>query len=113
MSTAAQLVKPPTSRQEWDRFHFAHYLDHVRILERVNAKTGSKDLMPAALWPFNPSNQYPWNEAHQLLHQQMDAVSGVNTPDFLHVNLSKKEQVANFIWLNWVDHSAFHNLVGI
>lgn len=112
-STTAFLRKPPASRQEWDSFHFQHYLDHLRILALINAVNGTDDKMPPPIWPFNPSNRYPYNEAHQLLHQQMDLVSGMPTPDFLHTDLSDRASATSFIWLNWVDHDGFRRLIGV
>lgn len=88
-------------------------LDHQRILVLVNALKGTNDKLPPPIWPFNPSNQNAYNEAHQLLHQQMDAVSGMPSGNFLNFDLKKPEQQKAFIWLNWVEHDGFRKLIGV
>lgn len=106
------LRKPPASRQEWEKFHFLHYQHHLAVIKRINALESINDQMPPAIWPFNPANQQPYNEAHQLLHQQMDAVSGIAGSNFLHYDLTKPDEATDFVWYNFVEHDAFNRLVG-
>lgn len=111
--TLVAIRKVPKTPKEWEVFHFQHYIDHKIILGVVAQKTGTTLLMPP-IWPV-PGNNFDAKiaEFHQILHQQMNALSGVNSSDLLQVNLSTKEGADNFVEPNYHEHFGFHQLVGV
>ena len=98
---------------QWDSFHFQHYIDHKQILAVVSQKTGTQLFMPP-IWPV-PGNDFDAKiaEFHQVLHQQMNFISGSPTSDMTQVDLSTSAGVRAFIEPNYRDHLAFHTLVGV
>lgn len=78
----------------------------------IQKKTNKTQLMPP-LFPV-PGNVYTpklsyW---HQILHQQMDTLSGDTLYNFLHTDLSNPEGQKSFIETNYKNHFAFDQLVG-
>lgn len=111
--TLVSLRVAPRSFNEREKFHFNHYLDHKIILGVVSKKVGRPLLMPP-IWPVPGGNFDPKiAEFHQLLHQQMNAISGTNSSDMTQVDLSTPEGWQAFLEPNYRDHYAFHELVGI
>ena len=106
------LKKVPQTRAAWERFHWSHYIDHKIILGVIRAKTGETLFMPP-IWPV-PGNDYTARLSfwHQTLHQQMHALSGDNSYDFLQTDLTTQEGQESFIYTNYGNHLAFHTLIG-
>ena len=111
--TIVALRKIPASRAQWRQFHWNHWLDHKIILGVIRTKTGQKLFLPP-IWPV-PNNDYTPQiaEWHQLLHQQMDALSGAPAADMQTVDLSNPQGQAAFIRPNFYEHYVFHELVGV
>lgn len=111
--TLVMLRKVPRDDQQWEKFHFNHYLDHRIILGVLASKYNTTFFMPP-IWPV-PGNNFDAKiaEFHQTLHDQMNAVSGINTSDMLDVDLSTFQGATSFIEPNYRDHFAFHQYVGV
>ncbi len=111
--TLVAIRKTPRTPDEWKIWHWNHYLDHKFILAVVASKTSETLLMPP-IWPI-PGNDFSPKiaEFHQILHQQMNAVSGTPSSDMLQVDLSTLAGAENFVRPNFSDHYAFHQLVGV
>lgn len=111
--TLVALRRIPQTANEWDAFHWSHYVDHRIILKVVSQKAGQHFLMPP-IWPII-GNTYPPRVSyfHQQLHIQMNALSGAQSSDMLNVDLSTEEGIRAFFDPNFRDHLQFHNSPGI
>lgn len=107
------IKKVPQSPEEWEKFHFAHYLDHKIILGVVAKKAGKTLHMPP-IWPV-PRNDFTASIAqfHQFLHQQMNTISQTPSSDMSQATLSTPQAAQAFIESNYPEHFAFHQLVGV
>ncbi len=111
--TLVALRKVPRSKIEWEAFHFQHWTDHKIILAVVAKKTNTKLFMPP-IWPVLDNVYTPKiAQFHQILHEQMNAVSGAPSSDMLNVDLATPSGQLNFIEPNYRDHLVFHQFVGI
>lgn len=80
-------------------------------LESIN---GPAVLFMPPIYPV-PGNIYTAKIAqwHQILHQQMNTISGSPSSDMLQVDLSTPENALSFLEPNYRDHLIFHQFVGI
>lgn len=112
-----QFRKVPRTPAEWAALHWSHYLDHKLILKAINAKAAMGStvlLMPPAIWPV-PGNVLTgmYNYFHQLLHNQMNDLSGDNSYDFLQSSLDTLGNQQDFVESNYSNHFAAHVFLNV
>lgn len=110
--TLVYLRHVPRSPGEREKFWFNHYQDHIKILAVVASKSGKQQFMPV-IYPVTGTFTPRQAEAHQLLHQQMNLLSGAPTSDMTKLDFNKPEDFETFIYENFNDHNSFHLSPGI
>lgn len=89
-----------------------HFQEHNKISAIVAAKTNTQQFVPV-IWPVVGTFSQRQAEQHQILHQQMNALSGSPTSDMTKLNFNDPEQFEAFVYENFKDHQAFDLLVGV
>lgn len=115
MSAVAAIYNVPSTKDELDAWSFAHAAHHNdiirRLLELGVAKGGSLDQY--VLDPFNPKEPGVWLYQHQVMHQQMDPLLGIDGFDLLDADFSSQDNFAGWVWLNAQEHFQAANILGI
>jgi hypothetical protein len=76
----ASISAPPTDQTQ-NHFDFAHYNDHLEILQAINKQHG-KTLAPRPIYPAGDQG-YSWKRLHQAMHTEMNAALGTNGQNLL------------------------------
>ena len=81
----------PDETSEWSFAHMAHHHD----LNRVIYQKFKIALPEYVLDPLNPKDMQQWLYQHQVMHQNQDAVLGIEGFDLLDVNWEDRDFVSN------------------
>lgn len=111
MSLAA-LFNIPTNEsnlQQWSFAHMAHHRDIVRV---IYEQTGIA-LPEYLLDPFDPANRANWDYTHQVMHQQMNLLIGVQGNDLLGLDWEDENKRAAWILLNGSEHRQVGDFLGL
>ena len=69
----ASIAAAPTEQTQ-NHFDFAHYNDHLEILQAINTQQGAQ-LAPRPIYPM-PSASTSWKQLHQAMHNEMNMALG-------------------------------------
>ena len=105
MSLAALWNIPETDDQlsEWSFQNAAAHADIVRVIYQL---TGQQ-LDQFVLDPFNPKDPgsfQPWLYQHYAMHQQMDAILGIQGYDLTDVDFTNEGLLAGWIQTHASEH---------
>lgn len=112
MSGIAALFNVPASRgdlQSWASAHMTHHRDVIRRIYEITGAT----LPEYVLDPIDPEDTGVWEDQHQIMHQDMDAVLGINGFDLTGVDFDNYEQLSGWINLNANEHYQAANILQI
>lgn len=112
MSAVAALYNVPTTDEEWLQWSFAHAAHHHDI-NRVIFQLLGLQLPEYVLDPFNHLDANTWAEQHYIMHQNQDAVLGIEGFDLSEVDFSNPEESAGWIFLNASEHYQAAAILGI
>ena len=102
--TLASISHPPTEQTQ-NHFDFAHYNDHLEIVQAINAQMG-KTLAPRPLYPA-AGQSTSWKQLHQAMHHEMNAALGTNGQNLLgEIDNTWHNQ-------NYNEHQAARAMLGI
>lgn len=87
-------------------------LEHQKILQAIQAQTGT-ELIQYQLDPISFQNPTFFLEWHQQSHLDFDGVLGLQSNDLQDVDLKDDKQLQSFIYLNWIEHNAANQALGI
>jgi protein tyrosine phosphatase len=107
----ADLLSPPKTPQDWERYDLAHRKSHEAIIAAAQAKGVS--LTSYVLSPITDADLVGFLQRNQQEHLQMDALAGVQNIDLQDVNFGSEEQVADWVYLHWQDHYNVEQFFGI
>lgn len=112
MSGIANLYNVPNSdseRAEWSFSHAAHHRDiNLAIYNAL------KIALPEYLLdPLNPNDTGVWEYQHQLMHDNNNAILGIQGQDLTEVDWKNQRLLAAWIWLNVNEHVQAANILGI
>jgi len=114
MALAALFNIPGTEEElnEWSFAHMAHHLDLINFIYN-----NSQIALPVfVLDPFNPRDPdsvEAWSYLHQIMHQNQNALLGINGFDLTSVDWQDQNQVAAWIQLNAIEHVQAANITGV
>ena len=112
MSAIASLYNVPGSPEElasWSTKHIAHHRDiNRRIYELVAIA-----LPDYLIDPVDPDNPGPWDDLHQAMHQDFDALLGISGFNLLGVDWKNQDLLAAWIFLNATEHHQAADILGI
>ena len=112
MSAIASLFNVPANAQElssWATAHATHHRDVNRVLYQL---TGA-NLVEYVLDPINPDDTGIWAYQHQIMHQNMDAVLGIEGFDLTNVDFKNQDLLTGWIELHANEHYQAANTLGI
>ena len=105
MSGIANLFNVPTTRAELDAWSSAHMAAHRDINRRIYELTGGAIVLPEyILDPINPNDTGVWEDQHQIMHQDFDAVLGINGFDLTNVDFKNTASLTGWINLHANEH---------
>lgn len=103
MSGIAALYNVPLVDSEFLQWSFVNASAH-RDINRVIFQLIGTQLDEFILDPFNPNNSGVWLYQHQLMHQQMDAILGIDGFDLLDVDFTDPNNLAGWVFLHASEH---------
>lgn len=112
MSAIAALFNVPNTRNDLSVWATAHMSHHRDIQRRIYELTGA-NLPEFILDPINPDDSNVWENQHQIMHQNMDAILGISGYDLTGVDFKNSEALAAWIQLNASEHYQASNILEI
>ena len=112
MSAIAALFNVPEGREELDAWASAHARHHVDINRYIYQRTGLS-LPEFVLEPINPDDTAGWDEHHVIMHQNQDALLGIEGYDLSGVDFNDKDNLTAWIQLNAIEHREAEDLLRI
>ena len=103
MSSVASLYNVPSTQDELNTWAFAHAAHHHDIIRTIFQKYGLM-LSEYVLDPFDINAPDNWIYQHQTMHQDFDAILGIDGFDLTDVQFEDKNQLAGWIYLNSQEH---------
>ncbi len=112
MSGLADLYNVPTTNEERAQWSFAHTTHHRDINRRIYELI--KVALPEyILDPVNPENSGEWEYQHQLMHDNQNAILGIQGQDLTGMDWKDQRLLAAWIWLNVNEHVQASNILEI
>lgn len=102
-------LRTPAGLETW---FFAHAQDHQEIVDAIRKATGLR-LTVYPINYFNKANSETWKAWHQQMHNDMAAVLGISVSELEDVDLDDAESARDWFYLNFRDHEAAHQELGI
>ena len=112
MSGVAALFNVPTTPAELEAWASAH-ASHHRDINRVIYQLTKVSLPEFVLEPINPKDTGVWEDQHQQMHQNMDAILGISGVDLTNVDFTNPQLLTGWIQLNSTEHFQAANILGI
>lgn len=110
--TLASLQNINFSKND-DAAWFAHFQDHIEIVQTIRKKFGVA-LTIYPIFPFNENDVDNGLLRHQLYHDDMNSVLGVNSgTDLQSLDIKNPEAVAVWRNLNFNEHYVVRQALGI
>jgi hypothetical protein len=114
MSLAALWNIPKTSDQlaQWSFVNAAAHRDIVRIIfQKSGRQLDSYVLDP--IRPHDEDNFQAWLYQHQVMHQQMDAILGIQGYDLLELDFSDDGLTAGWVQSHAIEHQQAGQILGL
>ena len=103
MSGLANLFNVPqtdSERATWSFDHMAHHRDINAAIYRLIAVA----LPEYILDPIDPTDPGQWEDQHQLMHDNQNAILGIQGQDLTGVDWKNPELLTAWIFLNSSEH---------
>ena len=111
--TVANLYNVFTEATGKDQFSFSNASLHALQNQAIFVGTG-RELSSYVLDPIpTGENLVNWLEAHQDIHNQVNAILGIAGNDLTDVDFNNQEQVAAWVWLHAEEHRQAVQKLGI
>lgn len=108
----ANLANIPGDEPSLLNWTFAHMDHHRQISAAIQRNTGQ--ILPIfPIDPITPTNMGVFLYQHAQMHQQQNAVLGINGLNLLDVDWRDEAQRATWIFQNFTEHLRASNLLGI
>ena len=112
MSGLADLANVPSTDQERAQWSFAHMAHHRDIAQAIYSLV--KIALPEyILDPVDPNDAGQWEYQHQLMHDNQNALLGIDGQDLTGVDWKNPNELAGWIFLNMNEHFQASNILGI
>lgn len=103
MSGLADLANVPSTDEERAQWSFAHMAHHRDIAARIY--TLVKVALPEyILDPVNPADTGEWEYQHQIMHDNQNALLGIDGQDLTGIDWKNQNELAAWIFLNMSEH---------
>lgn len=109
LASIFNIPDTPEARLVWSFNHMAHHRDIIRrIYETRRLATPEY-----AIDPININDMAVWGYQHQQMHNNMNAVLGINGNDLVDVNWKDPGELSEWIQLNGSEHYQAGNILGV
>jgi hypothetical protein len=106
------LFNIPRTPEQWNEFAFANFDSHNKIAQAIYRKYTI--LIPT--YPLDPIPWFDfqtWARNHQQSHDQQDGILNIQGSDFTSGDLSREDELANFIRLHGTEHQLAEAMLGV
>jgi hypothetical protein len=112
VSGLADLYNVPGSDSERAFWTFAHMAHHRDINHAIYLLT--KTALPEyILDPVDPHDTGQWEYQHQTMHDNQNAILGIQGQDLTGIDWNNQNLLAGWVWLNANEHYQAANLLKI
>lgn len=101
MSVAA-IFNVPSNQAEFNDWSFCHSDHHTNVAAKL--RTVGIVVPTYILDPINPADTGTWEYQHQLIHDAIDQVLGIQGFDLSDINWQDRNEFAGWIFLNANEH---------
>lgn len=108
----ASLINVPKTLQEWNSWSFTHKIQHDNIARAVLMQK-NKTLTSYILDPINPEVPEVFLNSNSQLHIDTCSLLNVAGSDLTSVNWENEEELTNWIYLHWQEHTSFNSALGL
>lgn len=108
----SSLINVPKSLNEWNTWSFNHKIQHDAISKAILAQK-SKTLNSYILDPINKDAPDVFLENNSQTHIDICNILNVEGSDLSAVNWQDEQQLENWIYLHWQEHSTFNSTLKI
>lgn len=103
MSGLADLYNVPGSDAERAQWTFAHMAHHRDINRRIY-ELAQVALPEYSLAPADPNDTGQWEYQHQVMHDNQNALLGIQGQDLTGIDWKNQNLLAGWIFLNASEH---------
>lgn len=100
----ANLYNIPGTPETFASWSFSHQAHHRDIIRRIY-EVYNTALPEYTLDPVNEGNFRGFLDQHQIMHQQMNQILGLENFDLSQLNIKDRGQFASWIQLNGSNHT--------
>ena len=108
----ASIENVPSSNESLAEWSFAH-MAHHRDVARVIYEKYSLAIPEYVIDPLNVNDLGLFGFQHQTLHNDVNFVLGVSGNDLSEINWSDPGEREGWIFLNFTEHQAWANILGV
>lgn len=112
MSSLASLFNVPSTPEElatWSAAHQAHHRDINRRIYEILAI----NLPEFILDPLDPKNAEIWQDQHQIMHNNQNALLGISGFALTDATFTDTNSFSGWVYLNSVEHYQAANILEI
>lgn len=109
----ASLFNRPTNESDTLRWAFSNSAEHAKIIRAIRQQLNITTLQTFILDPIPAHDKNSWLLRHQVVHNQMNAVTGVNGNDLSVVDFNNPEELQAWIDLHAQEHYQTNAILGI
>jgi len=111
VSGIAGLYNEFSTEEEKNTWAFTNASHHEQISAAIYRLTGVA--LPSFLLDPMDVNSKVWLQRHQTMHQNQNAILGINGFNLLEVDLSDEKQRSGWVFLHGQEHYLASNILGI
>jgi hypothetical protein len=109
LASLANVPNSPETQAAWSFSHMAHHRDINRRIYEV-----FKVALPEYLLdPFDPRETGILMQQHQIMHTNQNAILKISGNNLLDVNWLDDGERSEWIWLDWIEHKAAGDILGV
>jgi hypothetical protein len=108
----AEFMHVPTDQATFEQWNFAHAAHHLNILQLI-AQNFNKTLSSYVLDPADPNDMSYWAYFHQVMHNEMNSVLGIQGEDLTDIDPKDSDIMADWVYANGNEHQQAATILGI
>lgn len=108
----SSLINVPKNMREWEAWSFNHKIQHDAIASAILAQK-TKSLIPYILDPINRTDPQVFLQNNSQTHIDICNILDVAGSDLSSVDWEDPQQLENWIYLHWQEHSTFNTTLKI
>lgn len=106
------LLNVPKDSRQWNSWSFTHKIQHDNINRAILAQK-NQSLTTYILDPINFQVPSVFLQNNGQIHLDVCSALGVNGTDLTSVNWQNEEELTNWIYQHWLEHSNFNSALGL